>query len=125
MRNPWLREEAAMDIALFAGIAVSDYVRALDWYERLVGAPASFAAHETESVWQLAENRSFYVLLAPEDAGHARLMWFVDDLDDFVARARSHGVEPESEETYGNGVRKTTYRDPDGNEVGIGGAPEG
>ena len=112
-----------MDIALFAGIAVSDYDRAVGWYERLVGAPASFEAHETECVWQLAENRSFYVLLAPEDAGHSRLTWFVDDLDAFVEGARSRGVEPESEETYDNGVRKTTYRDPDGNEVGIGGAP--
>lgn len=114
-----------MDIALFAGIAVSDYDRAVDWYERLVGAPASFEAHETESVWELAENRSFYVLLEPADAGHARVMWFVDDLDGFVDAARARGIEPQDEETYDNGVRKTTYRDPDGNEVGIGGAPEG
>jgi hypothetical protein len=28
-------------------------------------------------------------------------------------------------ETYENGVRKMTYRDPDGNEVGLGGAPLG
>ena len=114
-----------MEIALFAGIAVSDYDRAVDWYERLVGAPASFEAHETECVWQLAENRSFYVVLAPADAGRSRLMWFVDDLDAFAEGARSRGVEPVSEETYDNGVRKTTYRDPDGNEVGLGGAPEG
>lgn len=114
-----------MDIALFAGIAVSDHPRALAWYERLVGRPASFAAHDTESVWELAENRSFYVLLAPERAGHALVMWFVDDLDAFVSGARSRGLEPVSEETYENGVRKTTYRDPDGNEIGIGGAPSG
>jgi catechol 2,3-dioxygenase-like lactoylglutathione lyase family enzyme len=113
-----------MDIALFAGIAVRDYDRAVEWYERLVGAPASFEAHETECVWELAENRSFYVVLAPGDAGHSRVTWFVGDLDGFVARARSRGIEPESEETYDNGVRKTTYRDPDGNEVGIGGAPQ-
>jgi hypothetical protein len=25
--------------------------------------------------------------------------------------------------TYANGVRKATYRDPDGNEIGFGGAP--
>ena len=113
-----------MDIALFAGIAVSDYPRALDWYERLVGRPATFEAHDTESVWDLAEGRSFYVVLAEEDAGHSRLTWFVDDLDAFVAAARGRGIEPETEETYGNGVRKTTYRDPDGNEVGLGGAPD-
>ena len=26
-------------------------------------------------------------------------------------------------ETYENGVRKVTYRDPDGNEIGFGGGP--
>jgi hypothetical protein len=26
-------------------------------------------------------------------------------------------------QTYGNGVRKVIYRDPDGNEVGFGGLP--
>jgi hypothetical protein len=26
-------------------------------------------------------------------------------------------------EAYANGVRKITYRDPDGNEIGLGGAP--
>ncbi|MGN9774423.1 hypothetical protein ACTMS0_01375 [Micromonospora sp. H33] len=33
------------------------------------------------------------------------------------------GLEPAKRETYGNGVRKTTYVDPDGNEIGFGGAP--
>ena len=113
-----------MDIALFAGIAVSDYARAVAWYEKLVGETATFEAHATECVWDLAEGRSFYVVEAPDDAGHSRVTWFVDDLDAFVAAARERGIEPDTEETYGNGVRKTTYRDPDGNEVGLGGASE-
>ena len=33
------------------------------------------------------------------------------------------GIEPAERETYENGVRKVTYRDPDGNEIGFGGAP--
>lgn len=33
--------------------------------------------------------------------------------------------EPAARETYSNGVRKAVFRDPDGNEVGVGGAPEG
>jgi hypothetical protein len=32
-------------------------------------------------------------------------------------------ARPVSRKTYSNGVRKTTYRDPDGNEIGLGGAP--
>ncbi len=35
----------------------------------------------------------------------------------------ARGIEPASQETYGNGVRKVIYRDPDGNEIGLGGAP--
>ena len=34
----------------------------------------------------------------------------------------ARGIEPASQETYGNGVRKVIYRDPDGNEIGFGGA---
>jgi len=36
---------------------------------------------------------------------------------------RGRGVEPAERETYENGVRKVTYRDPDGNEIGFGGGP--
>ena len=36
---------------------------------------------------------------------------------------RRRGIEPASQETYGNGVLKVIYRDPDGNEIGFGGAP--
>ena len=48
---------------------------------------------------------------------------FVDDLDAYVAAVAARGLEPDEIETYSNGVRKVLYRDPDGNEVGIGGAP--
>ena len=40
-----------------------------------------------------------------------------------LAGVRSRGIEPALEETYDNGVRKATFRDPDGNEFGFGGMP--
>ena len=40
-----------------------------------------------------------------------------------TATARTRGLQPSAEETYENGVRKVTYRDPDGNEIGLGGGP--
>ena len=49
----------------------------------------------------------------------------VGDLDAAVAEIASRGLEPAERETYSNGVRKITYRDPEGNEIGYGGAPEG
>ena len=36
----------------------------------------------------------------------------------------AHGIDHEPVETYGNGVRKVEYHDPDGNQFGIGGGPE-
>ena len=47
----------------------------------------------------------------------------VDDLDVRVAGIAGRGIEPASEETYDNGVRKVLYRDPDGNEIGFGAVP--
>lgn len=109
---------------LFAGVSVSDYPRAVAWYERLLGSPPTFVAHATEAVWELAEHRFLYIEEQPEDAGHAQHAVFVDDLDALVEAIRGRGLEPAEQETYGNGVRKVTYRDPDGNEIGFGGAPE-
>jgi hypothetical protein len=112
-----------MAVYLFAGIPVTDYVTALAWYERLLGSPPSFFPHDTEAVWELAEHRSVYVVQRPEHAGHAMHTIIVDDLDTLVAEIGQRGLEPAQRETYGNGVRKITYVDPDGNEIGFGGVP--
>ena len=108
---------------LFAGIPVSDYAAARTWYERLFGCPPAFLPHDTEAVWELAEHRYVYIVRQPEHAGHARHTLFVADLDALVARIASGGLAPVRRETYANGVRKITYRDADGNEIGFGGAP--
>ena len=112
-----------MTVNLFAGLAVSDYRRALTWYERLLGSEPAFFPNATEAVWELAEHRYLYIEELPERAGHALHTVFVDDLDERVKTISARGIEPASQETYGNGVRKVTYRDPDGNEIGFGGAP--
>lgn len=106
---------------LFAGIPVADYTAALRWYEQLLGSPPSFLPHETEAVWELAEHRYVYVVRQPEHAGHARHTLFVADLDAVVGRIAERGLDPATRENYANGVRKITYRDPDGNEIGFGG----
>lgn len=112
-----------MEIDLFAGIAVSDLERAVDWFDRLFGDIESFVPNDTEHVWTLADGRYVYAELQPEHAGHAMLTLFVGDLDGFLAAAARRGLEPDSQETYDNGVRKAHFSDPDGNEIGIGGAP--
>jgi catechol 2,3-dioxygenase-like lactoylglutathione lyase family enzyme len=110
-------------VDLFAGIPVGDYERALAWYGRLLGAEPSFLPNATEAVWELAEHRYVFIEVRPEHAGHAMHTVFVDDLDARVQGITDRGVEPAERETYSNGVRKVTYRDPDGNEIGFGGGP--
>jgi hypothetical protein len=87
-------------VELFAGVSVSDFRRSLAWYGQLLGSE-----------------------LRPAHAGHALHTLFVDDLDERVRGIADRGIEPAQRETYGNGVRKVTYRDPDGNEFGFGGGP--
>jgi hypothetical protein len=110
-------------VDLFAGLPVSDYHRAVAWYERLLGSEPAFLPNATEAVWELAEHRYLYIEELPERAGHALHTVFVDDFDARVASIAARGIEPASQETYENGVRKMIYRDPDGNEIGFGGAP--
>jgi len=112
-----------MAVDLFAGIPVGDYRRALDWYERLFGSEPSFLPNDTEAVWDLGEHRFIYIDVRPEHAGHAMHTLFVDDLDERVGDIAARGLEPAEQETYPNGIRKVTYRDPDGNEIGFGAGP--
>jgi catechol 2,3-dioxygenase-like lactoylglutathione lyase family enzyme len=112
-----------MELGLFAGIPVRNYQEALAWYQRLLGSEPSFVPHETEAVWDLAEHRSLFIVERPEHAGHAMHTVLVDDLDATVADIAVRGIDPAERETYSNGVRKATYRDPDGNEIGFGGMP--
>ncbi|HTW56249.1 MAG TPA: VOC family protein [Thermoplasmata archaeon] len=107
---------------LFAGIPVADRAAARTWYERLLGSPPAFLPHETEAVWMLADHRYLYIVEAPDHAGHARQTVFVEGLDALLAAIGARGLQPAQSETYENGVRKVTYRDPDGNEVSFGGA---
>jgi predicted enzyme related to lactoylglutathione lyase len=118
--NPY---DSDMALQLFAGIPVSDYAAALEWYELLLGSPPTYVVSETEAVWELAEHRSVFIEHRPGHAGHALHTVFLDDFDTVVAGITERGLEPARRETYGNGVRKAVYRDPEGNEIGFGGAP--
>ena len=105
---------------LFAGILVKSYAAARPWYERLFGSPPTFDAHETESVWQIAEHAWVFIDEQPEHAGHSQLTLLVDDFDARAVALAGRGLEPGKRETYENGMRKFIYVDPDGNEIGFG-----
>lgn len=108
---------------LFAGIRVTDYAVALPWYERLLGSPPALFPHETEAVWELAEHRYLYITEQAGAAGRAVVLLFVSNLDARVAEIARRGILPSEQDELPDGVRKITYRDPDGNEVAFGGGP--
>jgi hypothetical protein len=114
-----------MTLGLFAGVAVSDLPRAVQWFDRLLGEVESFEPNDTERVWTLTEHGHLYAELQPEHAGHSMVTLFVEDFDGFLKAAADRGLDPRTRETYGNGVRKAIYGDPGGNEIGIGGPPTG
>jgi catechol 2,3-dioxygenase-like lactoylglutathione lyase family enzyme len=112
-----------MTIDLFAGIPVRDYTAAVAWYEQLLGAAPSFLPNDREAVWELADHRYVFIEVRPEHAGHAMHTLFLGDFDARISQIAERGLEPAEHETYANGVRKSTFCDPDGNEIGFGGAP--
>jgi catechol 2,3-dioxygenase-like lactoylglutathione lyase family enzyme len=106
---------------VFAGIAVSDYTTAIEWYQRLFGCEPTFLASETEAVWELAEHRWVYIEQRPERAGGAMVTSFVDDLDAVMEQIADRGIEPDDVGSYPNDIRKAIYHDADGNEICFGG----
>ena len=113
-----------MAVGIFAGVPVRDYASAVDWYERLLGAAPSFRPHDTEAVWQLAEDRYVYVVEDSQRAGGAVCMIWVDDPVGEVAAMSERGLEPVDVEKHGS-VWKYVFHDADGNEIGIGGDTAG
>ncbi|MFF0451305.1 VOC family protein [Streptomyces sp. NPDC004609] len=109
-----------MAVGIFAGIAVRNYESALEWYKQLLGSDPTFCPNDVEAVWQLAEDRYVYIIEDAERAGGAVSMIWVDDPGSEVARLAERGLEPVEVEHHGN-VCKWVFRDPDGNETGIGG----
>ncbi|WP_229673896.1 VOC family protein [Nakamurella endophytica] len=105
---------------LFAGLPVADRSRAVRWYERFLGAPPAFFPNDTEAVFQVVEHGYLYVEVRPERAGQGFVTVFVDDLRTWLRDVAARGLAPVHEERY-DGVRKVLFRDPDGNEVGVGG----
>jgi catechol 2,3-dioxygenase-like lactoylglutathione lyase family enzyme len=105
---------------LFSGIAVADFDAAIEWYERLLGAPPDMAPHETERAWRLTDESWIYVVADPERAGKSLLTVMVDDLDERLAAIAERGIEVGEVQKLGETTRKVEIVDPEGNRVGFG-----
>jgi catechol 2,3-dioxygenase-like lactoylglutathione lyase family enzyme len=100
----------------FAGLAVSDFRAACDWYERLFDCPPAFFPKEGEAVWHVASSASVYVTDDRTRAGNGLITVAVKNLDaqrDALAR-RDLPVEEDAER---NGMRTLIATDADGNTI--------
>jgi catechol 2,3-dioxygenase-like lactoylglutathione lyase family enzyme len=105
---------------VFAGIAVRDRDAAIEFYERLLGAPPTMLPNDDEAAWQLTSGGWLYVLRDSARAGSAVVTLLVDDLDERLAAAAAHGIEFGPVATKAGSVRTTWTTDPDGNRIQIG-----
>jgi catechol 2,3-dioxygenase-like lactoylglutathione lyase family enzyme len=109
-----------MALGVFAGIPVTDYERALEWYKRLLGMDPAFYPNAVEAVWQLATDIHLYIIEDVDRAGGAVSMIWVDDPVSAVAKIGERGLKPVDVEKHDR-VWKYVFHDADGNETGIGG----
>jgi catechol 2,3-dioxygenase-like lactoylglutathione lyase family enzyme len=108
---------------LFAGIAVSDFKRSLDWYTRLFGTAPAFLPNDREAVWRIADQFWLYIIADSKRAGGAVQTIMVSDLEAVITEIAARGLEFADEERPDANVRKVMYYDPDGNEIGVGSIP--
>lgn len=105
---------------VFAGVAVSDRDAAIEFYERLLGAPPTMLPNDDEAAWQLTGGGWLYVVRDADRAGGSVVTLLVDDLDERLAAAAAAGIELGPVEPVAEGVRSTWITDPDGNRLQIG-----
>jgi catechol 2,3-dioxygenase-like lactoylglutathione lyase family enzyme len=106
---------------VFAGVRVRDREAAIEFYERLLGAPPTMLPNEDEAAWQLTDSGWLYVVCDAGKAGSGLVTLLVDDLDEQLAALAQRGVETGPvEEKAGGAVRSIWVVDPDGNRIQLG-----
>lgn len=110
---------------VLAVVAVRDIDLANAWYQRLFDRPADNNPMPTLVEWQAAPSAWVQVTVDPQRAGWSMFNVSVDDLESFVASARSRGIDFGDIVDANKGVRLCTVADPDGNTItAIGGFRE-
>ena len=110
---------------VFAVVAVRDIDASNAWYERLFDRPADNNPMPSLVEWQAAPAAWVQVTVDAERAGSSQFNVAVEDLESFVASARSRGVDFGDIVEANKGVRLCSVSDPDGNSItAIGGFRE-
>jgi hypothetical protein len=107
----------ALDQSALLELPVSARDSSLEWYERPLGRSPDFLPNYTETVWQITETGSFYILADVGRAGHGELALIVDDLDSHRASLHDRQIESEEIIIIPGAGRKTLVLDPDNNII--------
>lgn len=102
--------------SVLAVVTVADHDAALDWYERLLGRPATRRPMDGLAEWQLTETGALQVVRDAERAGRALLTLSLDDLDAYAAALAARGLTLGAIDTGVVG-RFASIADPEGNTV--------
>ena len=105
--------------ALFAGVPVGDFDAAHAWYSTFFGRPPDVVPHEREVMWRCADPAWLYVVEDEPRAGHAIVALMVADLDAAVAELAERGITGGPAVPQGDGARKVSFTDSDGNEISL------
>lgn len=107
-----------MDV-LFAGIPVGEFPTSLEWYTRLFGRPADVVANDREVMWRVTDGGWLYIVREPERAGGSLIAIAVPNLEAAVADIDGRGLRCGPILPEGEGARKSTVSDPDGNLIAL------
>jgi catechol 2,3-dioxygenase-like lactoylglutathione lyase family enzyme len=111
-----MQNQAVAVTHTFAGLPVSDYAAAYDWYVRLLGRPADMFPHEREAVWRLTPASSIYVVQDSQRAGSGLVTLALDDLDAHEKRLTADGLDL-TEQSGSASPRRLVIKDADGNSL--------
>ncbi len=109
-----------MDVEIaFTGVPVADLAVGRDFFDRLFGRPADVEVAADEVMWRVAETAWLYVVVDATRAGNGLVALSVADLDAALAELGNRDISPVAVEVVGDGGRKATMTDPDGNTVAV------
>jgi predicted enzyme related to lactoylglutathione lyase len=109
-----------MDVEIaFTGVPVRDLSSGRDFFERIFGRVADVEVAVDEAMWRVAETAWLYVVVDAARAGNGLVALSVADLNATLAELSGRGISPVAVEAVGEGGRKATVLDLDGNAVAI------
>jgi len=104
---------------LFAGLAVADFARALDWYVRFFGRDPDVVVHDREVMWRVAGSGWLYVIEDAARAGRGLVAISVSGLVEEVVRLAAQGITGGDMCPEGDAAHEALVTDPEGNSIAL------